>query len=192
LTRKNDEPVETRKFPRFKGRFFTFRAVVLVDQENRVQSSLLVFSSGKREVVKRYLWLKHVWDQLTRIEYELFILLLTDKDHKEWSFLKLQTEFSKAELRFSLINSEILNGDDRLSLRESYLGIKNIHIEIQREIRILPKTKKFSGYIKSLASRGKSKGAEKGIEPLSADPSTYIVDEDQFLLWESRLKPSLV
>jgi hypothetical protein len=182
--------METRKHPRFKGRFFTFRAVVFVNQENRVQESLLVFSSGKREVVIRYLWYKHIWDQLTRIEFELFILLLRPYDYKKWSFLKLQNEFSKKELRERLLASEIslrLPETDRAQ----YLGLKNLNIEIQRESRILPKTKKFSGYIRSLATRGKSKGTEKGIEPLSSDPSTYIVDEDQNLLWESWLKPSL-
>lgn len=182
--------METRKHPRFKGRFFTFRAVVFVNQENRLQESLLVFSSGKREVVIRYLWYKHVWDQLTKIEFELFLMLLKPHDYKKWSFLKLQTEFSKKDLRSTLILLETIFGLP-ITAREKYLGIKDINIEIQRDRRILPKTKKFSGYIKSLATRGKSKGTEKGIEPLSADPSTYIVNEDQNDLWYSLLKPSL-
>jgi len=117
-------------------------------------------------------------------------MLLKPHDYKKWSFLKLQTEFSKKDLRSTLILLETIFGLP-ITAREKYLGIKDINIEIQRDRRILPKTKKFSGYIKSLATRGKSKGTEKGIEPLSADPSTYIVNEDQNDLWYSLLKPSL-
>lgn len=182
--------LELRKHPRFKGRFFTFRAQIYIDQDNRSKASFLVFSSGKREAVMDYLWSKHVWDQLTKIEYELFILTLGPTEFKKWNFLKLQIEFSKLDLRKSLTETEHRLGTKETN-RERYLGIKHLNIEIQREIRILPKTKKFSGYIKSLAQRGKSSSTEKGIEPLSPDPLEYFVQEDQDLLWERWLRPSL-
>jgi len=137
-----------------------------------------------------YLWLKHLWEQLTKIEYELFILTLGPKDYKKWIFLKMQIKFSKKDLRTRLTEIEHRQGT-KTSSYERYLGIRHLRIEIQRETRILPKTKKFSGYIKSLAQRGKSSSTEKGIEPLSSDPLEYIVQEDQDLLWERWLRPSL-
>lgn len=184
------DQLDTRLSPRFKGRFFTFRATILIDQDNRSKASYLVFSSGKREAVAQYLWCKHVWDQLTKIEYSLFLMLLKPTDFKKWNFLKLQIKFSKSALRKTLIAEEKRLGDVETS-RERYLGIKHLSIEIQKEIRSLPKTKKFTGYIRSLATRGKSTGTKTGIEPVSLEPSDFIVHEDQDRQWYLRLHPSL-
>lgn len=184
------DQLELRQSPRFKGRFFTFRAVVYIDQDNRSKASLLVFSSGKREAVTNYLWCKHVWDQLTKVEFELFLLTLKPNDFMKWNFLKLQLKFSKSELRDQLVQQERRLGKEETS-RARYLGLKHLSIEIQKEIRILPKTKKFSGYIRSLATRGKSHGAKTGIEPVSPDPSDYKFLEDQDHLWYTWLNPSL-
>jgi len=184
------DQLELRLSPRFKGRFFTFRAEIYIDHDNRSKASLLVFSSGKREAVMNYLWSKHVWDQLTKIEYELFLLTLKPTEFKKWNFLKLQVKFSKSALREQLVQSELRNGEEETS-RARYIGLKHLSIEIQKEIRILPKTKKFSGYIRSLATRGKSHGTKTGIEPVSPDPSDYIVREDQDLKWYTWLTPSL-
>lgn len=184
------DQLDTRLSPRFKGRFFTFRAMINIDHDNRSKASYLVFSSGKREAVMFYLWSKHVWDQLTTIEFQLFLLTLRPTDYKKWNFLRLQLKFSKLELRASLLAEERRRGEEETS-RKRYLGIKHISIEIQREIRSLPKTKKFSGYIRSLATRGKSTGTKTGIEPVSLEPSDFIVVEDQDRQWYIRLHPSL-
>lgn len=181
---------EMRLSPRFKGRFFTFRATILIDQDNRSKASFLVFSSGKREAMINYLWCKHVWDQLTKIEHELFVLTLGPNDYKKWSFLRLQVKFSKKILRKRLLEHERRRGEEETSY-ERYLGLLTIRIEIQKETRILPKTKKFTGYIRSLATRGKSRGSKAGIEPVSPDPSDFVVQEDQDLQWYTWLNPSL-
>lgn len=179
-----------RKFPRFRGRFFTWRATIFVDQDNRFKSNFLVFSSGKREAVLEYLWHKLVWDSLTRIEYELFILTLKDNEYKKWNFLKFLLEYDKVQLRKRLISAETILGS-KISSREKYLGYKGISIEIQKETRRLPKTKKFSGYIKSLASRNKSPRGESRIELDSMSKPDFVVEEDQDYLWGFLLKPSL-
>lgn len=182
---------EIRKFPRFKGRFFTFRVTTFVDHENRSKASLLVYSSGKREVVKRALWLKLLHDQLTKIEFELFIYLVGEKDYKIWSFLKLLIKSPKSQLREKLLASERQLGEQESS-RSSYQGTLRINIEIQREIRRIPKTKKFSGYIKSLAARGKSKPGTKRIELLSTITEDFKEHIDLYELWEFLLSaPSL-
>jgi len=175
-----------RKSPRFRGGFFTWRSTIFTDQENGVKAVFLVLSSGKREVVKRHLWLKLVWDQLTKIEFELFLTLLKDSDYIYWSFLKLLVFIPKRFLRKNLVKNEAILGLP-ISSRESYRGSLRVNIEIQKEIRNLPKPPKFSGYIKSLASRGKSLPGEKGIEPLSSVPSEYQVETDYYLLWEALL-----
>jgi len=175
-----------RKSPRFRGGFFTWRSTIFTDHENGVKAVFLVLSSGKREVVRRHLWLKLVWDQLSKPEFELFLTLLRDSDYAYWSFLKLLVFVPKKILRKNLIEAE-----QKLNLpvssRESYIGSQRINIEIQKEIRNLPKPPKFSGYIKSLAARGKSLPGEKGIEPLSSVPSEYREIEDYNKLWEALL-----
>jgi hypothetical protein len=135
--------MDIRRHPRFKGRFFTFRSTYFVDQENRSKQSFLVFSSGRREVVKRYLWLKLVHDQLTRIEYDLFINLLEEDDDKIWSFLKLLVFTPKKLLRDRLLRTETKLGQE-VSNRESYRGSQQLNIEIQR---------KLEGYLKPKSSQ---------------------------------------
>ena len=183
--------MEIRRKPRFKGGFFTFRQTIFVDQENRVQECFLVYSSGRRETVKKYLWLKLVHDNLTRIEYELFISMLGEQDAKIWSFLKLLVYAPKSLLRKRLIRTEI-KLEEKVSDRDSYRGIKKIRIEIQKENRRLPKTKKFSGYIKSLSSRGKSPLGTGRIELPSISFPNYSAEIDKLNLWEQMLAtPSL-
>ena len=175
-----------RKSPRFRGGFFTWRSTIFTDQENGVKAVFLVLSSGKRDVVKRQLWLKLVWDQLTKVEFELFLTLLKDSDYLYWSFLKLLVFVPKKILRKNLVKNETILGL-KVSSRESYIGSLRTNIEIQKEIRNLPKPPKFSGYIKSLSSRGKSLPGEKGIEPLSSVPSEYQDNVDYYQLWEALL-----
>lgn len=183
--------MDVRKHPRFKGRFFTFRVTYFTDQENRSKASFLVFSSGKREAVKKYLWLKLVHDHLTKIEYELFVSMLEESDVKIWSFLKLLIITPKTLLRKRLLRTEKKLGLEE-STRESYRGIKLLSIEIQREIRTLPKTKKFSGYVRSLAAKGKTKLGTGRIELPSINLPDYKDEVNQFKLWESWLSlPSL-
>jgi hypothetical protein len=183
--------MDIRRHPRFKGRFFTFRSTYFVDQENRSKQSFLVYSSGRREVVKRYLWLKLVHDQLTRIEYDLFINLLEEDDDKIWSFLKLLVFTPKKLLRDRLLRTETKLGQE-VSTRESYRGSQQLNIEIQKETRRLPKTKKFSGYIRSLASRGKTKLGTGRIELPSITIPDFKDEINLSIFWESQLAaPSL-
>jgi hypothetical protein len=117
--------------------------------------------------------------------------MLTDSDHKVWSFLKLLTIVPKVQLRKRLIENELRLGEV-VTTRERYQGLKRVNIEIQRETRTLLKTKKFSGYIKSLASRGKNQLGSVRIELTAIDLPDFKVEMNMSLLWESWLgSPSL-
>jgi len=117
--------------------------------------------------------------------------MLTEKDSKIWSFLKLLLFVPKIQLRKRLIRIEQKLGEEE-STRERYLSSKRVNIEIQREIRRLPKTKKFSGYIRSLSTRGKSQLGSGRIELPSTDAKDYIEQVDYDLLWDNLLSaPSL-
>ena len=144
-----------RNLPRFSGSFFTWRATLSVDRNKGLQRNLLVFSSGKRAAITKFLWLKFLWNELTRTEFELFLMTLTEskRDEKKWAFLKALSLYPKKVLRKRLIAIEALYGED-ISSRDSYLGYLGMSIEIHLEIRRLPAVTKYSGYVRSPSSVG--------------------------------------
>jgi hypothetical protein len=150
-------PELPRSKPRFSGSFHTWRVTISTDREKGTVENFLVFSSGKREAVSNYLWLKFLWNELTRTEFNLFLILLNETyDEKKWSFLRLLTYKSRKELRRNLIKIEEILGEVT-SNRERYLGYKGIRIEIHRETRRLARVPKFSGYVRNISSLGRTK-----------------------------------
>lgn len=144
-----------RDKPKFSGAFYSWKQTVVIDRDKGVEEYFLVFSSGKREAVRRYLWLKLLWAELTKEEFHLFLLTLGDREDKKWAMVKLLSSLPRKLLRARLLRLEELLGEKRSS-RESYLGSQRIRIELQRGTRKLPKTPKYSGYVRSIASLGKS------------------------------------
>jgi len=185
-----EDQVKIRTSPRFKGRFFTWRVTVQNNHELGISDVLLVFSSGKRETTMSYLFHKLVWDELTKIELDLFILGLKPKNDKEWAFLKVLSEHPKKAVRLKLLEIERQLGQEQTS-QVSYQGMHRIRTEIQKERRRLPKPPKFKGWIRSLAQRGKSSGPKAGIEPVSLDLPGFVDKQDEYELWVTLLTPSL-
>lgn len=158
------------RIPNFKGSFRTWAVTLSTNREKSTKDVLLVFSSGKREAVLEFLWLKFLHSQLTRIEFELFIATLKDSDEKKFAVLRLLNEISKRELRKRLISIERLIGDKESS-KIRLEGYYRLSIEIRKETRRLPKVKKFSGYIKSPSSMGSKR-------PLVRHLDEMVVHED--------------
>jgi hypothetical protein len=150
--------LQPRLKPRFSGSFSTWRKEIFTNREQGIVQNFLVFSSGKREAVLEYLWLKFLWNELTRTEYTLFILSLkeSEDDQKKWAFLKVLLQRPKSELRKKLIRFEEFFGL-KLSSRERYLGYKGMSIEIHLENRRLGRVPKYSGYVKSISAIGSKK-----------------------------------
>lgn len=142
----------TRK-PTFEGPFTTWRTSLSTNRELGTQDGLLVFSSGKREAVKEYLWLKLVWSQLSKLEFLLFISTLNLNEERKWAFLRMQQIYPKSIIRERLNKIESLfnlpvSSQVRLS------GYYRLRIEIHKETRSLPKIPKYSGYTRSPSSVG--------------------------------------
>lgn len=160
---------QLRTMPRFSGSFFTWRKVLFTDRNKGESRNLLVYSSGSRAAVLEYLWLKFLWDELTRIEFTLFIGCLTEGsgDFKKWASLEVLTsEIPKRILRKRILEGEKILGE-KPSSRERYLGYKGMRIEIQEEKRRLPKVPKFSGYVRNISAIGRGNRINQGIEPWS-------------------------
>lgn len=162
-------------FPRFGGRFRTFSVTLFSDREKGTDRRLLVYSQGSRAAVNCYLWLKFLWDNLTRDEFKLFLALPENlNDEMKYATLRAVTLFPKRKIRDRL-NEILIEIGEKPFLRENYLGYKRLDVEIHELTRNLPRVPKFSGWIRSssaVGSKRKNQGPEIP-EPLAIYETDY-------------------
>jgi len=175
------EQQQLRTKPKFSGPFFTWRKTLYTNRETGLWDCLRVYSSGSRAAVLKFLWLKFLWNELTRVEYQLFISCLNEssEDKRKWAFLKvLNSDISKKKLRNRVIQLEILYGL-KPSTRERYLGMKRIRIDVQQEQRKLPKVPKFSGYVRNISSigRGGKKNSSSFLDD-AVEPTAFYIEKE--------------
>jgi len=161
--------------PRFSGSFKTFSVVTSSNREKGTENRLLVHSQGSRAKVANYLWLKYLWDELSKEEMYLFLMLSET----------LNSEIKVAALRAVLIlgkkvvRERLNTGLTRLHqspfTREQYQGYKRLDVEIHRISRNLKKVPKFSGWIRSSSSKGSKRGhgGPSFLEPLAIYDNDY-------------------
>lgn len=168
-------------YPSFKGAYKTFRVSCNTNRENGTQDRLVVYSQGSRPAVVKYLWLKYLWDELTKEEFELFLYLPEIlNDELRFAALRAVLLLGKKELRKRILDCPILDPADK-PLREIYLGYKRLSIEIHRESRKLPKVPKFSGWVRSSSAIGSKRQRGPGLpEPLTIIENDY---EDKKFDW---------
>jgi hypothetical protein len=161
-------------FPRFSGGFKTFRVTLQTNREKGTKDNLIVYSQGSRSAVQKYLWLKFLWDELTKEEWVLFIAMPeTLSDPMKFGTLRSLLLKGKKEIRDKLCQAPFLDEKDK-PFRTRYQGIKGLSIETQRETRRLPKVPKFSGWIRSSSAVGtKSRRGPSFLEPLAIIENDY-------------------
>lgn len=168
--------------PRFRGPFKTFSVTLFSDREKGFELRLLVHSQGSRAAVNRYLWLKFLWDNLTRDEMKLFLALPENlNDEMKYAVLRTVLLFPKKVIRDRL-NRILIGLGEKPFLRDNYLGFKRLDVEIHEITRRLPRVPKFSGWIKSSSakdSKRKSRGPSF-LEPLAILESDY---ENEIFDW---------
>lgn len=150
-----------RSRPNFTGPFFSWRVTYYTNREKGTCDAFVVFSSGKRQKVHRFLWLKLLWDELTKDEFELFLSMPeTLKNEKIVGFLQARLEIPKTVLRDRILKFESFFNENS-SCRKSYNGLMRLRIDLQRGSYKLRKTPKFSGYVRNISSlnRGGRRGA---------------------------------
>lgn len=172
--------------PRFSGPFKTFSVSKSSNREKGTDSRLLVYSQGSRAKVVEYLWLKFLWDELTKKEFELFIILPET----------LNSEMKVAVLRSILIqgkkvtrerlNKLLFYRNEPIYSRERYQGYKRLDVEILDFTRSLPRVPKYSGWVRSLSAVGSKRGRRgpSYLEPLAIIENDY---EDIEFTWYSYL-----
>jgi DNA polymerase III delta prime subunit len=181
---------DTPDKPKFNGRFYSWRVTLATQETKGTKDVLLVFSSGKREAVKEYLWLKFLWNQLSKEEFLLFIATLKESEEKKFAFLRRLNNYSKRELRERLNKLEGLIGD-KISSKERLQGYYRLRIEIHKEIRRLPRTKKFTGWVRSASAIGSKKTTLVRRLDEMVPPDWEFVEESSFD-WYSLLDVELL
>lgn len=159
--------------PRFAGGFKTFSVSISINRETRVERRLFVYSQGSRTKVLEYLWLKHLWDELSRLEYQLLILSGILNSDLKFNCMKAINKQGKKKTRERL---QVLFPEGTYS-RERYQGFKRLDVEIYEFQRSLRRTKKFSGWIRSASAKGskRSPGGSSYLETLTS--TEYVVEK---------------
>jgi len=174
--------VTVRFKPNFNGPFFSWKVNFSTNREKGISENFVVFSSGRRHSVLKYLWLKLVWDELSQIEFHL--LISTPEflnDDKKVGFLRARLTTNKKILRGRLLQMEDFLGEE-LSNRETYRGMKIMKIDIQKDSIRLAKVPKFSGYVKSISAIGK--GKQRGAILIEPVPEVFVEDREPLNWYE--------
>jgi hypothetical protein len=173
------------KFPKFHGPFKSFSVSLFTNREQGTESRLYVFSQGNRTKVLEFLWLKYLWDELSKDEYKLFIASseILNSELKV-AALRAVLIFGKKKIRERLCNCSFLPEEERPS-RVRYQGFKRLDVEIQEISRSLPKVPKYSGWIKSSSAKdSKRSRGPRFLEPLAIIENDY---EDKIFDWYNYL-----
>lgn len=163
------------RLPRFQGPFQSFKVKTNTNREKGTESGLLVYSQGSRAVVSKFLWLKWLWDELSRREMELF-LALPETLNSEMKFGALRASLLKGKkVTRERLNQYPFKTKKEQPNRQRYQGIKNLDVEILDFTRSLPKVPKFSGWVKSSSQVGSKRkpGGPSFLEPLAIIENDY-------------------
>jgi len=162
------------KFPRFTGAFKEFSISQFTNRETGTESRLHVFSQGSRAKVSEFLWLKYLWDELSKLEFQLFLALPeTLNSEIKVAALRAVLLLGKKKIRNRLCQASFLPEAERPT-RLRYQGFKRLDVEIEVIERSLPKVPKFKGWIKSSSAKdSKSNRGPSYLEPLAITENDY-------------------
>lgn len=139
----------------YRGPLISFPIVKSINHETGVLRRWVVFSQGKRPALVKYLFGKLLWDELTKVELDVWWHLREiTKDPSIYLSLKaLVLGVSKRDLRKRLINSPF--PELKAPSRQQYLSVKGqVSFFLKEETLILRKPTKFSGYTKHYKDQG--------------------------------------
>jgi len=168
--------------PRFDGPFKSFSVSVSSNREKGTDDRLLVYSQGSRAKVNNFLWLKYLWDELSREEFRLFLALPENLNSEmKVATLRAALLLSKREIRERL-NKILILLNEKPFLREHYQGYKRLDVEIKEITRNLPRVPKFSGWVRSSSKVGTKRGYQgpSYLDPLAIYEGEY---DDNYFDW---------
>jgi hypothetical protein len=145
----------------------------------------IILSSGRRSVLIRYLFLKLVYDELTRSEMAILLSFNESTTIKSIFYaLKARTLGIHKKLIRKILEAVTIDPNFPSPTREEYLGIKQIHLSISEKVSSpIEKPKPYSGYSKGYKDgqrRSKFQIDEFSSSPL--EPSPLFEDEIKILI----------
>jgi hypothetical protein len=170
--------------PTRKKKFFTIKTISDITPNGAIKR-WIVISSGKRSVLIRYFFLKFLYDELTRKEYQIF-LSFPEVTNIIPIFFALRARIIKID---KITIRKILEFVDFSNFskisREEYQGLKQIQYSFEEKLYPpIKKPKPYSGYSKGykdgIKRKTKFQVDEFSSSPL--EPGPYFEDEINLLL----------
>lgn len=144
----------------------------------------IVLSSGKRSVLVRYLFLKYIYDELTREEYYLF-LSFSETTSIVPIFFALRARINRIPKKVirKILEKVQFPKFTKVS-REEYLSLRQIEFQIEEKIYPpIKKPKPYSGYSKGYKDgRRRSKFTVEEFDSSPLEPSPLFEDEIKTLI----------
>ena len=156
-----------------------------ISYSNGVIKRWVVLSTGKRPVLVRYLLLKMIYDELSKVERQLLLSLEESTSNIMIYFaIKANTLDIKKKTIRKILESLPL-GQNKVVTRDEYISAKQIEFSIKEEqAPLIKKPKPYTGYSKGYKDGKSSNGRftidEFGSSPLI--PSPKFEDEVNILI----------
>jgi len=122
---------------------------------SRLVARWSIISSGRLTAIRKFLFLKWLWDELSREEFSLFIDIPgVLSDPRTFACLKARADgLPKEIIRRRLLTAEKLLGL-KLSSRSSWEGIKRLHVSFFKIETTAPRVQKYTGWARHHNDQG--------------------------------------
>lgn len=163
--------VKSKIFTEKAVRKFSFRTDIVTNNKGVIERRV-VLSTGKRPALVRYLFLKMMYNELTKEERELFLSFKESTSNIQYYFaLRARNKgIMKKTIRKIL---EVLDLGQPLISYKEYISLKQIEFSYKKETKPpIKKPKPYTGYSKGYKD-GKSKKRTFLVEELGSSPIEY-------------------
>lgn len=175
-------------FATYRGGLHQYRIVISKDQEHSVVRTWTVLSNGKRSKLKSYILGKLLWDELSKVEWEVVWnnpSILRDTT----LFLLLKARNQGISRKILRRNLALLHQFTKMNFitRQQYLGMKGQFraFIVDEQHQVVP-TKKYSGYTKHYKDKGSLRPYRDEISEKIIDSTNEVSEEILFSLLTSR------
>lgn len=155
-----------------------FYVPINIDRTNGVSEFWLFFSKGKKSTLIDYLIGKLLWDELSKLEAEILLLLPESTKFPFYNILK-SIKVRGKKLTRERYNIAAPKLGQSTFTRQQYLSLSGQSIFLLLRIkRTYPKTAKYSGYVKGYRDHGTLRLDKVEIYP---DPERYSINVEEIL-----------
>lgn len=165
----SDSIGEIQSLTRKKTKTFNIRVITDI-KYNGVIESWNVLSSGKRSVLVRYLFLKFIYDELSKQEYFLWLSFQETTSSVQMYFaIKARLQNVPKKLIRKILENVSFEKTKQIS-RQEYISLKPIKFSFEKKTYPpIEKPKPYTGYSKGYKD-GKRRGSKFQVDEFSSSP----------------------